>query len=76
MSDSKSPLTRSIGTDGVIRWLVTVVAVLAIGAAFHEGHYGLGIAGVVFVLAAVMLALKAWRARQDAGADRSPLDGP
>ena len=71
MSQTKSPLRRSIGLSGVIRWLIAVAAVVAIGAAFADGHYALAIAGVVFFVAAVALGYRAWRARQ-AGAAVSP----
>lgn len=67
-----SPLKRSIGLSGVIRWLIAVVAVIAIGAAFADGQYALAIAGVVFLVAAVALGYRAWRARQAAGAAATP----
>ena len=76
MSESKSPLTRSIGLSGVLRWALAVFSVIAIGDAFHEGHYGLAIGGTVVVVLAVFLGFKGWRARQaldDAG--RNP-DAP
>jgi hypothetical protein len=74
MSNSKSPLTHSIGLSGIVRWLIAVWAVIAIGDAFHEGHYGLAIAGTIFVAVAAMLGFKAWRARQVSGSERSPND--
>ena len=67
MPQTDSPLRRSIGLSGVIRWLLAAAAVIAIGAALTSGHYALGIAGVVFLVAAVTLGYRAWRARQDAG---------
>lgn len=67
-----SPLRRSIGLTGIIRWLIAAGAVIAIGAAFADGHYALGIAGVVFLVAAVVLGYRAWRARQATGAAASP----
>jgi hypothetical protein len=63
MSQDKSPLSRSIGLPGVIRWLIAVLVVIAISAAFADGHYALGIAGLVFVVVAVALGYRAWRAR-------------
>ena len=64
MTETDSPLGRSIGLSGVIRFLIAVVVVVAVGAAFADGRYGLGIAGVVFVVAAVTMGYRAWRARQ------------
>ena len=61
MTENDSPLGRSIGLSGVIRFLIAVVVVVAVGAAFADGHYRLGIAGVVFVVAAVILGYRAWR---------------
>jgi hypothetical protein len=71
MPESKSPLTSSIGFSGVLRWLIAVWAVIAIGDAFHEGHYALAIAGTIFVVIAAILGFNAWRARQSLGAERS-----
>lgn len=64
MTETDSPLGRSIGLSGVIRFLIAVVVVVAVGAAFADGRYGLGIAGVVFVVVAVIMGYRAWRARQ------------
>jgi hypothetical protein len=72
MKQPDSPLNRSIGVAGVIRWLIAVAATLAVGAAFADGHYGLGIAGVVFFVAAGVLGYRGWRVRQDAAADGAP----
>ena len=63
MTETNSPLKRSIGLSGVIRFLVAVVAVIAVGAALADDNYVLGIAGVVFVVAAVVLGVRAGRAR-------------
>ena len=68
MPETDSPLKRSIGLSGVIRWLIAVAAVIAIGAAFADRRYGLAIAGVVFLVAAVALGYRGWRARQAASA--------
>ena len=72
MPQTDSPLRRSIGLSGVIRWLIAVAAVVAIAAAFAEGFYALAIAGVVFLGLGVTLAYQAWRARKEAGAAISP----
>ena len=56
MTQNDSPLKRSIGLSGVIRFLIAVVAVVAVGGAFADGNYVLGIA-VVFVVAAVVLMI-------------------
>ncbi|MGH7615112.1 MAG: hypothetical protein ACREMW_13855 [Gemmatimonadales bacterium] len=48
MSQSESPLNRSIGLTGVIRWLIAAFAVFAVGAAFAEGYHALAIARTVF----------------------------
>jgi len=63
MPQVDSPLKRSIGLSGVIRFLVAVVAAIAIGAAFADGQFALAIAGVVFLVVAVTLAYRAWRTR-------------
>jgi hypothetical protein len=59
-----SPLSRSIGLSGVLRFLIAAAAVIAIGAAFAAGRPALAIAGLVFLVAAAALAYRAWRARQ------------
>ena len=71
MNESESPLRRSIGVAGVIRWLLVVAGIVAIGAAFSAGRAALGIAGAVFLVVAAALALRARRARQDAAASVS-----
>jgi len=72
MSRTNAPLRRSIGLTGVVRWLGTVAAVIAVGAAFAGGRYAVGIVGAVWVVAAVALGYRARRARQAAGAPVSP----
>jgi hypothetical protein len=67
-----SPLRRSIGLSGVIRWLIAAAAVIAVGAAFAAGYFALAIAGLVFFVTAVGLGYRAWRARQAADAASSP----
>lgn len=72
MPEPDSPLTRSIGLSGVIRWLIAAAAVIAVGAAFAAGHFTLAIAGLVFLVVAVALGYRAWRARRAAGTPISP----
>ncbi len=67
MARADSPLSRSIGLSGAIRWYIAVVATIAVGAAFVERHYALGTVGVVFLFGAVTLAYRAWRARSESG---------
>ena len=69
MPDPSSPLARPIGWTGTLRWLVAVAATIAIGAAFYEGRYALGVGGVVFLAIAVALAVRARRARGDAASN-------
>ncbi|MEE8134067.1 MAG: hypothetical protein V3T56_03370 [Gemmatimonadales bacterium] len=64
MTETDSPLGRSIGLSGVIRLLIAVAVVVAVGAAFADGHYMLGIAGIVFVVAALIMGYRVWHARQ------------
>jgi len=61
-----SPLSRSIGLTGLIRWIIAAGAVIAIGAAFAEGHLALGIAGLVFLVIALVCGYRPWRGRQAA----------
>lgn len=64
MAQGESPLNRSIGLSGVIRWLIAVFAMIAIGAAFADRQYLLGVIGVVFIVGAAIVGYRAWRARQ------------
>lgn len=66
MPQSDSPVTRSIGLSGVLRWLVAVVATIAVGAAFADGQYALGVAGIVVIAGAALLGYQASRARRRA----------
>ena len=72
MSQPDAPLRRSIGLSGAFRWLIAVVAVIAIGGAFAVGQNLLAVAGLVFLVSAVTLSYRAWRARQAAEADSGP----
>ncbi len=56
MAPPESPLRRSIGLSGLVRWAIAVMAVIAIGAAFNAHAYGLAIGGLVFLVAAAALA--------------------
>jgi hypothetical protein len=63
MSQLDSPLMRPIGLSGFIRWPIAVAAVIAIVAAYADGHYAMAITGIVFLVAAIGLGYRAWRAR-------------
>ena len=67
MSQGNSPLSRSIGLSGFLRWLLAVAAVIAVGAAFAAGYYLLAIVCLLFVAAAMVLGFRTWRARQGSG---------
>jgi uncharacterized membrane protein YedE/YeeE len=75
MQQSESPLNRSIGLSGVLRWLIAVFAMIAVGAAFAAGHIVLGIVGIAVIVGAALLGFQAWRARQAAGHADSPEAG-
>ena len=64
MTRPQTPLRRSIGLSGLLRWIVAVAAVIAIGAAVSERRYALSAAGVTFLVAAVVLGYRARQARQ------------
>jgi hypothetical protein len=64
MPDQNNPVNRSIGWTGTFRWLLAVVAVIAIGAALAEGRWALAVAEVVLCAAAVVGGFLFWRARQ------------
>jgi hypothetical protein len=64
MNEPESPLKRSVSLSNLIRFLIALFAVLAIGAAFAEGHLGLGVAGGTFCVVAAALGYWAWRARR------------
>jgi hypothetical protein len=72
MPHPEAPLRRSIGLSGAFRWLTAVVAVIAIGGAFAVGQRLLATVGLVFLVAAVTLSYRAWRARQADGAADKP----
>jgi membrane protein implicated in regulation of membrane protease activity len=67
MAQTDPHLKRSIGLAGVIRWLIAVMAAIALGAGLADGNYPLAIASFVFLVVAVALGYRAWRARQSAG---------
>jgi len=70
MTRANSPLGRSIGVSGAVRWLIAVVAVIAIGGAFAAGRPALALGGLGFLVAALALSYRSWRARHRAD------DGP
>lgn len=72
MAPDTSPLRHSIGLSGVLRWLIVVAAVIAIGAAFTSGRSGLGIVGLLFILVAAALGYRASRLRRSASAGPEP----
>jgi len=57
-----TPLSRSLGLSGVIRWLIAAAIVVAIGAALAYGRYALATAGIGFLAAALGLGYLARRA--------------
>ena len=73
MTGPNSPLTRSISLWNLVRGFIAVAAVIALGAAFAEGHYALAIAGLVFFVIAVTLGYRAWRIRQGLASDAAPV---
>ena len=74
MTDSDSPLFRPTGLRTFVRGFLALAAVIAIGAAVAEGHYGLAIGGVLFLVIAVILGYKARRVRQELGTDSPARD--
>lgn len=67
-----TPLQRSLGVSGVLRFLLAIAGVVALSAAFNAGRVGLGIAGVLFIVVAVILAAHAAQARRNAGPNPPP----
>lgn len=67
MPGSGSPLNRSIGLSGVIRFVVAITAVIAFGAAIDTGHWGLAVIGLVFLAVAIVLGYRASRSRRSGG---------
>jgi hypothetical protein len=74
MTQPESPLKRSIGLSNVVRGLIALFAVVAIGAAFAAGRVALAIAGLVFFAVAAALGYRAWRVRQALDADTRSRD--
>ncbi len=64
MNEPESPLKRSVSLSNLIRGVIALFAVLAIGGAFAAGQIGLGIAGGAFCVLAVVLAYWTWRRRR------------
>jgi membrane protein implicated in regulation of membrane protease activity len=70
MPQPDAPLKRSIGLSGILRWLLAVLVVVALGAAVSAHRYALAIAGLLFVIVAVAFLWRGSRARRAA---RTPL---
>ena len=64
MTDPNSPLSRSISVANLIRGLIALAAVIAIGAAFAAGRIMLAVVLIGFVVLATCLGYWAWRSRQ------------
>lgn len=62
MSPDDSPINKSIGLSGVLRWLITIAAVIAVGASAVAGRYGMAAALAAFVVIAAVLGYRASRA--------------
>ena len=58
---AESPLKRSIGLAGAIRFVVAVAAMYSTGAAFMSGRYGLAVVALVFFIGAAVLGFRARR---------------
>lgn len=76
MPHGPSPLRRSLRLSGIVRWLIALGATFAVGAAFAARYYLLATVGILFFLAAVALAFRAWQARQAAENHVSPPGSP
>ncbi len=61
MASPEPPLRRSIGLSGIVRWVIVVMAVVAVGAALNAHAYGLAIGALVFFIAVAVLAYRLWR---------------
>ena len=72
MAPSESPLNRSIGLAGVIRWLIVVALVLTVGAAAADGYYAMASVVALFGVLAAYLAYRGWRAKRAATLGESP----
>lgn len=58
MPANESPLTHAIGLSGVMRWLIAVALVLAVGAAAADGQYTMASVVAVFAVTASVLAYR------------------
>ncbi len=58
MTDPGSPLNKPVGISNLIRGLIAFAVVIAIGAAFAEGHTSLAIAGLAFVVIATLIGYR------------------
>ena len=64
MPQPDSPLKRSIGLSGAVRWLIAIAAVIAIGGSFAAGRTTMAIVGLVFLVVALALGYRAQRPRR------------
>ena len=64
MPDPGSPLGRSISGANLIRGLIALAVVIAVGEAFAAGRTDLALVMIGFVVLATGLGLWAWRSRQ------------
>ena len=64
MTDPNSPMSRSISVANLIRGLIALAAVIAIGAAFAAGRIMLALVLIGFVVLATCLGYWVWRSRQ------------
>lgn len=61
MRSDSSPLRRSIGLTGVIRWFIALALAIACGAAASEGRWGMAGTLAVFAVGAAVLSYRARR---------------
>ncbi len=66
MDPTESPLRRSIGFSGIVRWIIVVFAVMAVAEAFAQHRYGLAVAGLAFFAFAGALAYRLRRSGRGA----------
>ena len=62
MAPNESPLRRSIGVSGVVRWLIALAVVIGAGGAAAAGRWGLAAVLVAFAVSAAVLGYRAGRA--------------
>ena len=59
MSDPQSPLKRSIGLSGILRFVVAITAAIAVGAALFDGRYALGAVAAAVFVGATLIGVRA-----------------